>query len=336
MLITGGAGFIGCNSAAQFLKQGARVIILDNFSRIGSKNNFEWLSSLGGELILEKIDICDKSGVSKVIKKYKPYAILHLAAQVAVTISVEKPRMDFEVNALGTFNLLESIRLHCPESIVLYASTNKVYGHLDRLQISEEDMRYVFTTQDGVSEDERLEFYSPYGCSKGAADQYVVDYARIYGLKTVSLRQSCIYGYRQFGIEDQGWVAWFIIGHLLGKPITIYGNGKQVRDILFIDDLINCYQMLLDHPECTNGGIYNIGGGQENAISLIEFLSILEGVSGRKVIFKKGETRPGDQPIYISDVKKAYNDFEWRPIIPFQNGIEKVYRWVSDNMELFY
>lgn len=335
VLITGGAGFIGSNTAARYLAQGAQVLVVDNFSRAGTEMNFDWLRTLGGPLKLEKADIRDADRISQIVQAFRPELVVHLAAQVAVTTSLVDPRSDLEINIIGTFNVLEAIRKHAPEAVMINASTNKVYGHLDQLPIKEAAASYQLVGGGGVGESTPLDFYSPYGCSKGAADQYAIDYARIYGTHTITMRQSCIYGYRQFGIEDQGWVAWFIIAHILGKPITLYGNGKQVRDVLFIDDLVDCYQKAASEIKNTKGKAYNIGGGPENCISLIEFMFLLEEISRKKVAYTHGDWRPGDQHIYVSDVSKAKEEFGWKPTIEVRTGIEKLYRWVYDNKEMF-
>ncbi len=333
--ITGGAGFIGSNAASRFLKLGSKVVVFDNLSRNGTEKNLNWLESFKGNLCFEKSDIRDQEKVYGSIKLHKPDLILHEAAQVAVTTSVVDPRNDMNINILGTFNVLDAIRLHSPESIFINASTNKVYGHLDQFKVDENPLRYFLTEGNGVTENTPLDFFSPYGCSKGAADQYTIDFARLYNLKTVSLRQSCIYGYRQLGIEDQGWVAWFIIASVLGKKITVYGNGKQVRDLLFIDDLIDCYSMAAESIQVTSGKAYNIGGGPSNSLSLLEFFEVIKDISGKPLEFSKGSWRPGDQPLYISDVSKAKKDFGWSPKTKVIDGIEKLYRWVNDNKSLF-
>src|SRR3990172_4330619 len=240
-IITGGAGFIGSNTARRLLEQGHRVVVIDNLSRAGSPRNLEWLEQAGGDLEFLRLDIRDADGVAKAFKAHASAdVVLHFAAQVAVTTSVTNPREDFEINALGTFNVLEGIGAAGFDPVVLYTSTNKVYGALPQLRIEEEETRYLYADlPQGIDENTPLDFYSPYGCSKGTADQYMHDFGRIYGLRTVVFRNSCIYGMRQFGIEDQGWLAWFIIAASRGMPISIYGDGKQVRDALFIDDLVD-------------------------------------------------------------------------------------------------
>ncbi len=315
ILITGGAGFIGTNLAAYLLKKGKRVRIFDNLSREGTKENLKWLKTLKGNLEVIIADIRDDKKVREVVKNVD--VIYHLAAQVAVTSSVTDPKEDFEINALGTLNLLEAMRKFSPESILIFASTNKVYGELYK------------NSKFAVAEDQILDFYSPYGCSKGAADQYVRDYSRIYGLKTIVFRQSCIYGLHQFGTIEQGWVAHFAISGLKGRSITIYGDGKQVRDVLDIDDLIKAFQLSLKNIARTKGEIYNIGGGRENSISLLKLIAKLEKLIGKKIPYAFANWRPGDQKIYISDIKKAKKDFGWSPKIKVDEGLKRLLNWIK-------
>ncbi|MDO8658561.1 MAG: GDP-mannose 4,6-dehydratase [Candidatus Levybacteria bacterium] len=332
ILITGGAGFIGVNTAEYFLKRGDTVYIYDNLSRKGSSINLNWLVKKYPKVKRIKGDLSEIKKLEKIVKGKD--VIIHLAAQVAVTTSVDNPSDDFKINALGTFNILEAMRLHAKNSIFLYSSTNKVYGGLEDLKIIENKIRYEFINLPfGVSETQSLDFHSPYGCSKGAADQYVRDYSRIYGLKTVVFRQSCIYGPHQFGVEDQGWIAWFIIALLSNKKITIYGNGKQVRDILYIDDLIRAYDLAIKNIDKTKGQIYNIGGGYKNTLSVWrEFRPMLERLFKRKFKVNFSKIRPGDQPIYISDIKKAKKDFGWEPIVSVEEGVEKLFLWLKENL----
>jgi len=264
-------------------------------------------------------------------------AVLHLASQVAVTTSVEQPREDFEINALGTFNVVEAVRHQCPDAALLYASSNKVYGGMEGVAIVEADSRYEFADfTEGIPENFPLDFHSPYGCSKGAGDQYVIDYARIYGLRSVSLRQSCIYGRRQFGVEDQGWVAHFIIAACLGRPITIYGDGKQVRDILYISDLIRAYELAIQQIDKVSGSAINLGGGPDNTITIwTEFAPMLESLLGRPVDVAYEEWRPGDQQVFIANVERAAERLGWRPSISPSQGIGELYEWVSSNPGLF-
>lgn len=334
ILITGGAGFIGCNAAARYIKRGDEVVVLDNLSRRGTHLNLQWLKTLGKFEFVEG-DIRDYGLLKGVCSREKGInAILHLAAQVAVTTSVTDPRNDFEVNALGTFNVLEAIRESGVSPAVIFSSTNKVYGNLEDMPVREGESRYQFEGEKrAVSEDQPLDFHSPYGCSKGAADQYVRDYARIYGLKTVVMRQSCIYGPRQFGIEDQGWVAWFIIAALTGKKITVYGDGKQVRDILYMDDLLDSFDAAIGNIDRCAGEVFNVGGGPDNSISLLEFLGLLEEFFGRKIDYTFSDWRPGDQKIYVSDIGKAGRRLSWNPRVSNREGIKRLYDWVAENRQ---
>lgn len=334
-LITGGAGFIGINASKYFAEEGHKVTILDNFFRRGGKSNVDWLKKQGVKIRIIEADVRDFNAIKKAVAGND--LILHLAGQVAVTSSVKEPRDDFESNLLGTFNILEASRQLTQKPIVFYSSTNKVYGGLEDLKIKELRTRYAFTDlPNGVSEKRPLDFHSPYGCSKGGADQYVRDYARIYGLRTVVFRQSCIYGPRQFGLEDQGWIAWFIIALTQNKKITIYGNGKQVRDVLYIDDLMDAYNLALKKIEKSKGEIYNIGGGINNSLSIwFEFKPLLEDLFKRNLEVNFDSTRPGDQPIYISDIEKARKELGWRPKIGHEKGIKRLFDWIQSNSSLF-
>ena len=335
MLITGGCGFIGCNAARYFLTRGYEVTLYDNLSRPLTGLNLEWLRAIGGVELIQG-DVQDSPLVEATLRAGRFDVVLHLAGQVAVTTSVADPRLDFESNALGTFVVLEAVRKHSPGSAFLYASTNKVYGTLKGVHHGEEPTRYGFVGHpDGISEAQPLDFHSPYGCSKGCADQYVIDYARIYGLRTVSLRQSCIYGTRQFGVEDQGWLAWFIIAHLLGKEVTIYGTGKQVRDVLYVDDLLRCYEAVIQNIDQVKGQALNIGGGLANSISLVEFLGMLDQVTGRPVRRVHADWRPGDQPVYISDIRKARELIGWEPATGVAQGVSQLHAWVGANLSCF-
>lgn len=333
ILITGGAGFIGGNTASYYLQQGKYVTIVDNFSRIGSKKNLQWLK----DQKYPKLTVIESD-----IRQLSPQAInaiqnadliIHLAGQVAVTTSVQNPKEDFEINALGTLNVLESARSSKKNPTIIYSSTNKVYGELTSESVKETKDRYLFVkSTQGISEKYPLDFHSPYGCSKGAADQYVRDYARIFNMNTIVFRQSCIYGPHQFGMEDQGWIAWFLIALLQNKLITIYGNGKQVRDVLYIDDLVRAYDMASIHIEKTRGNIYNIGGGAKNAISIWQDCKpIFESLLKKVITVKYSNTRPGDQKIYVSDIRKAYKDFGWKPQVKVKAGIRMLYDWIYEN-----
>jgi CDP-paratose 2-epimerase len=337
VLITGGAGFIGSNLVNRLLEEGHHVTIFDNLSRSGCKQNLNWLRGRHGadSFNLVIANLSDQKALFEAAEGVNQF--YHLAGQVAVTTSVENPRKDFYDNALGTFNALEAARIAGDDPIFIFASTNKVYGGMEEVKIIEDKSRYHYADfQYGVPENRCLDFHSPYGCSKGAGDQYVRDYARIYNLRSVVMRQSCIYGYRQFGIEDQGWVAWFIIASLMNLPIKIYGNGKQVRDILFVDDLLNAYELAVQKIDKTAGQIFNIGGGPENTLSIwAEFGSILENFLGYSVQVEYSEWRPGDQPIYVSDIRKAQEILGWKPQISVLDGIDRLFQWVKANLDLF-
>jgi CDP-paratose 2-epimerase len=263
--------------------------------------------------------------------------IVHLAAQVAVTTSVTEPRHDFEVNALGTFNVLEAARLSPRPPVVLYASTNKVYGGMEEVQVVEEATRWCYAGLPlGCPETQPLDFHSPYGCSKGAGDQYVCDYARIYGLPTVVFRQSCIYGPRQFGVEDQGWVAWMIIAAVTARPLTIYGDGKQIRDVLHVFDLLDAYDAAVDRIDRVRGQVYNLGGGAANTLSIwTEFGPLLERLLGRPIPVRRGDWRPGDQKVFVADIRKAERELGWKPHLGVEQGIASLFAWVSQNKDLF-
>jgi CDP-paratose 2-epimerase len=336
MLITGGAGFIGCNLAASLLRLGHQVTLLDNLSRPRTEQNLTWLQQQFGDNVrFERADIRDAQAMTRLIPGHD--VVFHLAGQVAVTTSVTNPREDFEINALGTFNVLEAARTASIPPAVFYSSTNKVYGGMEDVRVQEHETRYSYADfPNGVPETQLLDFHSPYGVSKGTGDQYVRDYSRIYGLKTVVFRQSCIYGPRQFGVEDQGWAAHFVIAAVFGRAISIYGDGKQVRDMLYIDDLVDAYLSALQQIDKVSGRIYNIGGGIDNTLSIwAEFGPLLERLVGHKITVNYGDWRPGDQPVYISDISKAKTEFGWQPKVSVPEGIERLVHWVQQNRELF-
>lgn len=314
------------------------MVIVDNLSRPGTRANLDWLESRHSSGLSTHVgDIRHADFLLDVMKSVGTIdRVYHLAAQVAVTTSVVNPRQDFEINALGTFNVLEAVRACAPDAVVIYASTNKVYGGMEDLRVIEEDTRYRFADIDGVPESRSLDFHSPYGCSKGAGDQYVRDYARIYGLRTIVMRQSCIFGPRQMGVEDQGWVAHFCIAAHKGRPITIFGDGKQVRDILWVDDLIAAYDAAVDRIDTASGEIYNIGGGPANTMSIwAEFGPILEQIAERPIAVTYSDWRPGDQPVYVSDISKAEQELGWKPQVGLTQGVELLWNWVGQNMTLF-
>ena len=343
IMIIGGAGFIGCNAARRFQQSGHDVVIVDNLSRRGSQANLDWLKSQGG-VHFAPADVRQMAQVRAAFDRYPACdAVLHLAAQVAVTTSVQNPREDFEINALGSFNVLEALRETGSRALLLYASTNKVYGGMEDIAVEpqagavadEREGRYGYRDLPrGIAEDRLLDFHSPYGCSKGTADQYVRDYARIYGLRTVVFRQSCIYGPRQFGIEDQGWVAWFVISAVLGRPIHIYGDGKQVRDLLHVDDLVNAYDICIARSEEVAGKIFNVGGGAGYSRSVLGLIHQIERMIGAKLDYRHFDWRPGDQPVYISDFQKAERELQWKPTIDPECGVKQLFDWVRQNREL--
>lgn len=335
ILITGGAGFIGVNSAEYFSKRGWDVFIVDNLSRKGTSLNLKWILEHQKNIQFFKVDIREEESVNRVIGDVSPDMVLHLAAQVAVTTSYENPREDFEINALGTFNVLEAVRKYSHRSFVLYASTNKVYGGMETVPIALGDRGYVFRDLElGVSETQDLDFHSPYGCSKGVADQYTIDYSRIYDMSTCTFRQSCIYGNRQFGIEDQGWVAWFTIAAAFGKPITLYGDGWQTRDLLNVKDLVKAYEAAWIHRDSLNGKAFNIGGGPNNILCLRDLLEILKEELSVDINPKFGESRPGDQPVFICDIRRAKEMFGWEPVINVDMGVLQLIEWVKSNKEV--
>jgi CDP-paratose 2-epimerase len=335
ILIIGGAGFIGCNVAEYYGKKGVDITVFDNLSRRGAYLNLGYLTESFKNIRFIYGDIRNYYDINPVFKNQEFDVVFHMAAQVAVTTSVARPREDFEINALGTFNILESMRECGSKAFLIFASTNKVYGEMLDLEIEETTERYRYKNlPDGISETYPLDFHSPYGCSKGAADQYVIDYKRIYGLDTVVFRQSCIYGYRQFGIEDQGWVAWFTIAAAFGKKITIYGDGKQIRDVLFIDDLVHAYDLAIKKRDIVKGKAYNIGGGRFQ-MSLHELLAFLKKIIGKKIPIEYNDWRPGDQKVYVSNNSKAEKDFTWKACTPVEDGVRKLYEWVKTNKAIF-
>lgn len=332
ILLTGGAGFIGTNLANYYLSRKHSVTIYDNFSRKGTLENANFLVSNYPSINIIKGDVRDFDRLKKIVLKNE--IIFHFAGQVAVTKSIEDPREDFGSNILGTFNVLEAARLSKHKPIIIDSSTNKVYGELKGKNVIKGERYVNEKLKRGVDEKQNLDFYSPYGCSKGAADQYVHDYGRIFNIPTVVFRQSCIFGPHQFGIEDQGWVAHFIIKALLDKRITIYGTGYQIRDLLFIDDLIDAYDKAISNIKFVKGEIFNIGGGVENTLSLLEFLEKLETLLNKKISYNFSPKRPGDQDIYVTNINKAKRLLNWKPKMDLEDGIKILIAWVNDNLQL--
>ena len=339
LLITGGCGFLGSNLASDALARGDELIIFDNLSRGGSRENLPWLQAQG-KFIFEHGDIRNQNDITRIIQKHKPDAIFHLAGQVAMTTSIANPRMDFEVNALGTLNLLEAVRQYAPNSSLVYSSTNKVYGDLEQYTYIETDTRYkCIEYPNGFDEQTQISFHSPYGCSKGAADQYMLDYARIYGLKTVVLRHSSMYGGRQFATYDQGWIGWFCQKAVEAKrfmnqaPFTISGTGKQVRDVLHCDDMTTLYYSALNNIDVAAGQSFNVGGGVGNSLSLLELIKMLEQFVAVPLKFENIATRESDQRAFVANIEKAERVFQWIPKVGAEVGVRRMIDWVEESLE---
>jgi CDP-paratose 2-epimerase len=333
-LITGGCGFIGSNLASEVIKRNEELIVLDNLFRTGSEKNLEWLKTLGDFEFYNR-DIRNYNDVENVVKKHKPDVIYHLAGQVAMTTSIDDPRLDFEINALGTHNLLEAVRKYSNNSIILYSSTNKVYGDFEDLNFKEEKTRYISELYPhGFDENISLDFHSPYGCSKGSADQYLLDYYRIFGIKTVVFRHSSMFGGRQFSTFDQGWIGWFCkkaieIKNNKIESFTINGNGKQVRDVLYADDVVDLYFKTIENIDKTKGNVYNIGGGIENSLSLLELFEILEKELNIEMKYEQLPWRESDQKVFVADTTKIKKDTNWRPKIDKLEGIRRMIKWIE-------
>ena len=336
VLIFGGAGFIGSNWARYLLENtDAKVHIYDNLSRNGIRHNLEELQRIAGRsgrLQITVGDVRDSGMVQRAVRAATE--VYHFAAQVAVTTSVADPRIDFDVNVTGTFNILEAVRKSGRRPFLLFTSTNKVYGELNSHRLLADATRYSYADIRGITEGQPLDFHSPYGCSKGAADQYVHDYARIYGIPTVVFRMSCIAGPRQFGTEDQGWVAHFLYSALQASPIVIYGDGRQIRDVLCVEDLLRAFDAVRVSQKNTAGQIYNVGGGLENTVSLLELMDEIKTLTGRKLQYETCPMRPGDQLVYVTDFAKLRRDTGWHPQIGLRQTLEKMYAWWKRNREL--
>jgi CDP-paratose 2-epimerase len=337
VLIFGGAGFIGSNWAHRLLDTtDAKIHIFDNLSRPGVRNNLQALQRKAGNSGRLQITVADVRDVARVERAVRfATEIYHFAAQVAVTTSVTDPRLDFDVNVAGTFNVLEAARKSGRNPFMLFTSTNKVYGQLPNRPIISRNSHYEYLSGSGISEAQPLDFHSPYGCSKGAADQYWHDYARIYELPTVVFRMSCICGPRQFGTEDQGWVAHFLYSALHGRPLVIYGDGRQMRDLLYIDDLLHAFELAREHQRETRGQVFNMGGGPENAVSLLNLISEIERLTGRNVDYAFDERRPGDQLLYITDSSRFEQVTGWASEVRPVQALKKMYDWWKRNRELF-
>ncbi|MBE0595961.1 MAG: SDR family NAD(P)-dependent oxidoreductase [Desulfuromonadales bacterium] len=334
VLITGGAGFIGTNLADRLAREKVRLIILDNLSRSGVQENLAWLRACHGEQVAARIvDIRDPQAVATAVSEVSQ--VFHFAAQVAVTTSLLRPVEDFEINARGTLNLLEALRALTDPPPLVFTSTNKVYGQLGQVELLEAEERYFpddpAIRSNGISERQPLDFHSPYGCSKGTAEQYVLDYARIFRLPTVVFRMSCIYGPHQHGTEDQGWVAHFLLRALRREAITLYGNGKQVRDLLFIDDLVDALLLAQRQIDRLAGKAFNIGGGPANSISLLELLAMIADLEGRSPKIHHQTERPGDQAFYVSDTRRFKQLTGWKPRTGVGEGVKQLHTWLREN-----
>lgn len=334
-LITGGCGFIGSNLAAEVLKRGEELVVFDNLFRFGSALNLEWLKKQG-EFKYYPSDIRNLNDIETVIKEELPDVVFHLAGQVAMTTSISNPRLDFEINAMGTFNLLDSVRKYAPNAMVLYSSSNKVYGDFEELTFEEKETRYVCKEYpEGFDETVPLNFHSPYGCSKGTADQYLLDFNRIYGIKTVVFRHSSMYGGNQHATIDQGWVGWFIQKALeikngnVKEHFTISGNGKQVRDVLHASDVVNLYFKAVKNIEIAKGNSFNIGGGIENSLSLLELFKLLEEFLNIKMEYKQLPFRESDQLVFIANNEKAKRLLGWSAVTTSKEGIRDSIEWAN-------
>jgi CDP-paratose 2-epimerase len=332
-LITGGCGFLGTNIAAALLHECHDVALFDNLSRHGSVNNLHWLRTLGNFNFTHG-DIRNAGDCETLLAKFDPDVIFHFAGQVAMTTSIQHPRLDFEINALGTLNLLESIRTRCPHAAIIYSSTNKVYGDLEHLRYEESPTRYTLPDfPKGLPETVGLNFHSPYGCSKGSADQYVLDFARMYGLRTCAFRHSSMYGGRQFSTADQGWIGWFCEqavrqadGHR--SEFTIAGNGKQVRDILHCEDMVTLYLTAAQKIDRIAGQAFNIGGGGGNSLSILELMTLLEDILDTTLRWRHVEPRNSDQRVFVADLRKVESMLDWTPFVSKEDGIRRMVDWV--------
>jgi len=334
-LITGGCGFLGSNIGAEIIRTGGDLTIFDNLYRFGSEKNLEWLHTLGKFTYING-DIRNSGDIATAVNAVKPDVIFHFAGQVAMTTSIQNPRLDFEINALGTFNLLEAVRRMVPHAAILYSSTNKVYGDLEFIKYSETATRYTAPNYpNGFDEALPLDFHSPYGCSKGSADQYLLDFHRIFGLKTIVFRHSSMYGGRQFATYDQGWIGWFVQQAVETKrcpirpPFTISGSGKQVRDVLHAEDMVRLYLTAADNIDLIQGQAFNIGGGIDNSLSLLELFAMLEEILQIKLTYERLAPRESDQKIFVADTGKITKYLNWKPQVSKYEGIKRMLAWVE-------
>lgn len=335
LLITGGCGFLGSNLATHALSLGWDLVVFDNLSRLGSRENLQWIQGQGRMRFVHG-DIRNQNDVTRAIKEFQPDAVFHLAGQAAMTTSIANPQMDFEINVIGTFHILEAVHNHASRAAVIYSSTNKVYGDLEQYRYRETVTRYeCIDRPNGFGEGTPLDFHSPYGCSKGAADQYMLDYARVFGLKTVVFRHSSMYGGRQYATYDQGWVGWFCQQALLTKqgklkePFTISGNGKQVRDVLHAEDMKRLYFDAMKHIDSAKGHAFNIGGGITNSLSLLELFHLLEEILDVELKFRMLPPRESDQRVFIAEIEKANKMLGWGPNVSSKDGVSQMVEWVD-------
>ena len=336
LLVFGGCGFLGANLASEGLRLGHEVRVFNNLARRGADKNLGWLQEQGA-FDFDLADVRSQEAVEEAVRAFRPDVIFHTAGQVAMTTSIADPRLDFETNVLGTVNVLEAVRLHSPASAVLFSSTNKVYGDLEDHRYSETPTRWLCDDfPRGFPESVPLDFRTPYGCSKGAADQYITDYALTFGLRTVVFRHSSIFGGRQFATADQGWIGWFV-GQAIEtaeapgrEPFTISGDGKQVRDVLFASDLVRCYFAAAEAIERTSGEAFNIGGGHSNSLSLLELFAALERELGIELRYRRLPPRTSDQKVFIADIAKAERLFGWRPEVDTTTGLRRMVDWVRE------
>lgn len=336
-LITGGCGFLGSNIAAALLAQKhEKVVVFDNLSRLGSSENLRWLRSLG-PVVFVAGDTRNQGDVDNVISTYRPEVIFHLAGQVAMTTSIANPRLDFETNAFGSFNVIDAVRRFSPSTTILYSSTNKVYGDLEWAKYGENASRYYAVDYpDGFPETIPLSFHSPYGCTKGSADQLMLDAYRIFGIKTVVFRHSSMFGGRQFSTTDQGWIGWFCQKALeqrngIKEPFTISGTGKQVRDVLFADDMVSLYLTAAKSIDVVKGQAFNVGGGMPNSLSLLELFSLLESELGVTLQYRQLPPRESDQKVFVADIRALEKMIGWKPQVGKVEGLRRMLRWVGEN-----
>ncbi len=343
ILITGGAGMVGSHCAEYFAKKKNQVIVYDNLmrSQIFSSNkksvewNWNYLKQFKNIKLIKK-DIRDIDSLHKCFRLFKPDVVIHAAAQPGVRFSLDNPYEDHDVNSLGTVNVLEALRIYNPKGTFIYCSTNKVYGgNVSCIPLKESKMRYDFKNLSGVKETQSIDLtgHTPYGVSKLSGDIYVQDYAQTYGLKTGVFRMSCVYGTRQFGFEDQGWISWFSSQAIKGNEITIYGDGKQVRDVLWVEDLVLAFDRFIKSKETY--GVYNIGGGRSNTLSLLELIEILQEIVSKKILLRFDDWRKFDYKVYISDIDKVQKVLQWNPKVSPDTGIKRIVKWIRNNPDLF-